>query len=67
MNSGYCGTQQEINPTNINQEFGCLGPHEQIIEVGDDHHMVFQEGGDVQLWINPQDCVVKKFSHFDET
>ena len=43
MNSGYGGAQQEMHPSNIKQEVGILGPHEQIIEIGDDKNMVFQD------------------------
>ena len=31
INSGYGGAQQDMYPTDINQEGGYLGPHEQII------------------------------------
>ena len=54
MNSGYGGAQKDTNPTNIKQEVGYLGPHKWIIEVGDEKHMLFQEGGDVPLWMTPQ-------------
>ena len=47
MDSRYVGAQQEMHPTNIKNEFGFLGPREKILEVGDDHHRAFQEGGDV--------------------
>ena len=66
MNSGYVKSQREMHPTNTNQEVGYLGPHERIIEVEYEKHMVFQEGGNVQFWNNPQDCVVTKFSQYDE-
>ena len=62
MNSGCGGSQLEMHPTNIKQEVGCLGPHEQIIEVGDENHMVFQEGSNVIFWIAPQERVEMKFS-----
>ena len=51
-----------MHPTNIKQEVGCIGPHDQIIEVGDENHMVFQEGGDLIFWIAPQERVDMKFS-----
>ena len=42
VNSGYGGTQQEIQSTRINKEVGFLGLHEKKIEVGEDQHMIFQ-------------------------
>ena len=53
MNSGYVGAQKEMHTTNINQEVGYLVPHEKIIEVRDEKHMIFQEVGDVPFWLNP--------------
>ena len=61
MNSGYDGTKREMHPTNIKQKIGYLGLHERILEVGDDKHMVFQEGGNVPLWVNPQDPLGTNF------
>ena len=55
-----------MHPKNINQNFGYLGPYDRIIEVGDDNHMVFQEGGDVIFWIDPQERVDMKFSQFGD-
>ena len=66
-NSGYGIAQQEMYPTKIKQEVGYLGPHEWIIEVGDEKHMVFQEGDNVPLWMTPQERVDKKFSQYDWT
>ena len=31
-----------MQPTTIKQNFGYLGPHDRILEVGDEQHMVFQ-------------------------
>ena len=62
MNSRYFRTQQYMHPTNIKQEVGCLGPHEQILEVEDEHRMVFQEGVDLPFCITPKEHVVTKFS-----
>ena len=39
-NSGYVGAQQDMHPTNIKQDFGCLGTHELILKEGDHHHMI---------------------------
>ena len=50
-----------MHPTNIKQKIGYLGLHERILEVGDDKHMVFQEGGNVPLWVNPQDTLGTNF------
>ena len=66
MNSGYVGAQLEILPTNIKQEVGCLGPHEKILEVGDENNMLYQEGGNVPIWMTPQERVATKFSQCDE-
>ena len=64
--SGYGEAQQEMHPTNIKQEVGYLGPHEQIIEVGDDNAMVFQEGSNVTFCMTPQERVATNFSHYDD-
>ena len=45
--SGYSESQREMHPKNIKQDVGYLGPHEKILEIGDDQNMVFQEGDDV--------------------
>ena len=66
MNSGYVGAQLEILPTNIKQEVGCLGPHEKVLEVGDENNMLSQEGGNVPIWMTPQERVATKFSQCDE-
>ena len=55
-----------MHPTNIKQEVGYLGPLEQILEVGDNHHMVFQEGGYVPFWVTPQEHIATKLSQYDE-
>ena len=55
-----------MHATKIKQKVGNLGPHEKILEVGDDNHMLSQEGSDAPLWMNPQDRVSKKFSQYDE-
>ena len=66
MESIYDRTQREIHPKDINKEVGCLGPHKKIIEVGDEPHIVFQEGSNVPFWITPQERVVTKFSQYDD-
>ena len=35
-----------------------------MIGVGYENHMLFQEGGDVPLWMTPQDSVAKTFSQY---
>ena len=64
-NSGY-GRKNKMHPTNTKQKVGCLGPHERILEVGYENHMVFQEGGDVPLYMTPQERVPKHFGNYDE-
>ena len=54
------------DPTNIKQKVGCLVPHEHILEVCDEQHMIFQEGDDVTFWITPQERIVTKFSQCDD-
>ena len=66
MNSGYDVSQRGIHPTNIKREVGYLGPHEKTIDVGDDQNMVSQESGYEPFWMNPQECVAKNFSQYDE-
>ena len=66
MDSGYGRAQLERHPTNIKQEVGYLGPQEQIIEVGDEQHMVFQEGGDVPFYMTSQKSIDTNISHYDE-
>ena len=39
---GYARAQLEIHTTNIKKKVGFFGPHERIIEVGDEHNMVLQ-------------------------
>ena len=62
----YCGAQQEINQKYIQNKVGYLGLHEQIVEVGYENHMIFQEGDDVPLWMTMQERVDTKFSQYDE-
>ena len=65
MNSGHGGSQREMNPTNIKQKVGYIGLYEQILELGDDKHMLFQEGGDESLCMTPQERVATKISQYD--
>ena len=53
-------------PKNINYDFDYLGPHEIIIQVGYQQHIIFQEGNDVPLWMTPQELLATKFSQYDE-
>ena len=64
MKSGYSEAQREIHPNNTNQDVGYLGPHEKILEIGDEQNMVFQEGDDVSLWTTPQKRSAMKFSQY---
>ena len=64
MNSGYIRAQREVKPKNIKQGVGYLGPHEQIIDAVDEHHMVFQEGIDGLFCMTPQECIATKFSKY---
>ena len=66
MNSRYFGAQIEMHPTKIKQNFGFLDPHEQMLEVGDEQHMEFQEGGNGPFWMTPQERISTKFSHYYE-
>ena len=66
MNIGYGGTQREIYPKNINQNFGYLGLCDKIIEVGDDHYKVLQMGGNVPFWMTPKELISTNFSYCDE-
>ena len=66
INSGYGGSKLKIHSKHIKQEIRYLGPHEQIIEVGDEQNMSFQEGVDVPFCINPQEHVAKTFSRYYE-
>ena len=54
INSGYGVAHQDMHPTKIKHEVAYLGPHEQILGVGDEKHMVFQGGGDGTLFMTPQ-------------
>ena len=56
---------QQMHPKNTKHTFIYLGPHDQIIEVGDEKHMVLQEGGDVPFWVAPQECVSKECVQYD--
>ena len=56
-----------MHSTNIKQEVGYLGPHEQIIEVGDEKHIVFQEGSVLLFIMTPQQHVATKSSQYDES
>ena len=49
--SSYGRTQREMQPKKINQVVGCLGPHEKILEVGYEKHVLFQEGDYAPLCI----------------
>ena len=51
---------------NTKQEVCYFGPHEKIIEVGDQKNMLFQECGDVLLQMTPQENLATKFSQHDE-
>ena len=55
-----------MHPTNIKNKVGYLGPHEKILDVGYKKHVVLQEGGDVPLWMNPQERVSTKFDHYND-
>ena len=55
-----------MHPTNIKNKVGYLGPHEKILDVGYKKHVVLQEGGDVPLWMNPQEQVDTNFSQYDD-
>ena len=55
-----------MQQTNIKQEFGYLGPHDRIPEVGDDKHMLFQQVSGVSFWMTPQERVYTKFSQYDK-
>ena len=65
MESIYDITQREIHPKDINKKVGCLGPHKKIIEVGDEPHIVFQEGSNVPFCMAPKDCVPTDFIQYD--
>ena len=66
MNSGYGGAQREMHTKDIKQNFVYLGPHEQIIEVGGEQHMVFQEIINGTLCVPPQEHADTNFSHYDD-
>ena len=65
-NCRYCRAQHEMQTIKINQEVGHLGLHEKIIGVGDEHHMVLQEGGFGPFWTTPQECTTTKFRKYDK-
>ena len=55
-----------MHPINTNHTFGYLGPHERIFGVGDEQHMLFQEGGNYPLWMTPQERAATKCIHYDD-
>ena len=66
MKSSYGVSQLDMHPTKIKQGVGYLGPHDQILEAVYDQHMVFQEGVNVPLFVNPQYRVAMEFSQYGE-
>ena len=66
MNSEYYIAQRKMHPIKIKQEVGYNGPHEQIIYVGGDLHILFQDGGGGIFWMNPQDRVATKLIQYGE-
>ena len=66
MNSEYSGSQRYIHLTKIKQEVGYIGPHEKIIEVGYEMHMLFQEGDNIPSWMTTQERVATKFGQYDD-
>ena len=42
MNCGYGGAQQQMQTTNVKQNFGFLYRHQRIVEIGDEQHMIFR-------------------------
>ena len=56
-----------MHPTNSKHNFGYLGPHDQIIEIGDEHHMEFQGGSNGPLCMTPQESIATKYSYYDNT
>ena len=66
MNSGYGGAQPKMHKTKIKQTNGYLGPYQRILEVGDEQHMVFQEGDNGPFWMTPQEREDTKISVYDE-
>ena len=59
-------TQQEMQPTKIKKEVGCLGPHGRILEVGYEKNIAFQEVRNRPLWMTPQDRVAINLSKYDK-
>ena len=55
-----------MHPKNINKEVGYLSPHEKILEVGDENHMLFQNGGYVILWMTSQERIAKTIGQYNE-
>ena len=53
INSGYGGSKREMHPTNIQKEVVYLGPHEKNIDLGNEKHVLLQEGGNVPFWMTP--------------
>ena len=68
MNMNHrCGVSQlEMHPTKINQEFGYLGSHERIIDVGYEQHMLFKGGINVTFQMTPQQHVATKFTQCND-
>ena len=44
MNSGYGVAKQEMHPTKTKHNLVTLERTREFFEIGDDQHMVFQEG-----------------------
>ena len=66
LNSEYGGSQQDMHPTNIKHNYGYLGTHDQIIEMGDEHHIKFQGGINGPLCMTTQERVSTKCSDYDD-
>ena len=64
INSGHGRAQQEMHPTKIKYDFGYLGPHDQIIEIGDEQNMVFQLFVNGPFWMTPQERVATNFIQY---
>ena len=63
---GHVGSQKQIHPTKIKQEFDFFGPNERIVDVGHKHHMVFQDDVGGPYWMNPQEHLELNFSQYDD-
>ena len=66
INSRYGVAKREKNPTKMKEEVGYLGHHYKIPEVGDEKHILFQDGADVPLRMTPQEHLATKFSQYDD-